>query len=200
MISDCSTGQTVGQLKGHSGHIMSVYADSDEIIASGSADNTVRLWDLRSQRCIDAIATGDSCVASVCVNSSGNLLASGKLKQYMLYYVTWSIDSWFWFTLSFYLQSLNWNTSSLFRSSEIWVLIFISGVTNYEVKGMKQRLELMQSFRESQITISCSEFIFSFQLHTLKNFIYMYAWQNSKSRSVGMCKNKNSERNIQILA
>ena len=78
MISDCSTGQTVGQLKGHSGHIMSVYADSDDIIASGSADNTVRLWDLRSQRCIDAMATGDSCVASVCVNSSGNMLASGK--------------------------------------------------------------------------------------------------------------------------
>lgn len=78
MISDCSTGQTVGQLKGHSGHIMAVYADSDDIIASGSADNTVRLWDLRSQRCIDAIATGDSCVASVCVNSSGNMLASGK--------------------------------------------------------------------------------------------------------------------------
>lgn len=78
MISDCSTGQTVGQLKGHSGHIMAVYADSDDIIASGSADNTVRLWDLRSQRCIDAIATGDSCVASVCVNTSGNMLASGK--------------------------------------------------------------------------------------------------------------------------
>ncbi|XP_068733757.1 WD repeat-containing protein 47-like isoform X2 [Montipora capricornis] len=77
MISDCSTGQTVGQLKGHSGHIMAVYADSDDIIASGSADNTVRLWDLRSQRCIDAIATGDSCVASVCVNTSGNMLASG---------------------------------------------------------------------------------------------------------------------------
>ncbi|XP_015765803.1 PREDICTED: WD repeat-containing protein 47-like [Acropora digitifera] len=76
-ISDCGTGQTVGQLKGHSGHIMAVYADSDDIIASGSADNTVRLWDLRSQRCIDAIATGDSCVASVCVNSSGNMLASG---------------------------------------------------------------------------------------------------------------------------
>ena len=78
MISDCSTGQTIGQLKGHSGHVMAVYADSDDIIASGSADNTVRLWDLRSQRCIDAIATGDSCVASVCVNSSGNMLASGK--------------------------------------------------------------------------------------------------------------------------
>ena len=81
MISDCSTGQTVGQLKGHSGHIMSVYADSDDIIASGSADNTVRLWDLRSQRCIDAIATGDSCVASVCVNSSGNMLASGNFND-----------------------------------------------------------------------------------------------------------------------
>ncbi|EDO43418.1 predicted protein [Nematostella vectensis] len=76
-ISDCTTGNTIGQLKGHSSHIMSVYAAKDDIIASGSNDNTVRLWDLRSQRCIDAIATGDSCVSSVCVNPSGTLLVSG---------------------------------------------------------------------------------------------------------------------------
>ena len=67
----------MGTLKGHAGAIMAVYAAGDDIIASGSADHTVRLWDLRSQRCIDAMATGDSCVASVCVNQQGTLLASG---------------------------------------------------------------------------------------------------------------------------
>lgn len=77
MISDCNTGQTVGNLQGHAGAIMAVYAAGDDIIASGSADHTVRLWDLRSQRCIDAMATGDSGVASVCVNRLGTLLASG---------------------------------------------------------------------------------------------------------------------------
>lgn len=56
---------------------MTVYAAGDDIIASGSADHTVRLWDLRSQRCIDVIAPGDSGVASVCVNHLGSLLASG---------------------------------------------------------------------------------------------------------------------------
>ena len=63
---------------------MSVYASCDGIIASGSADNTVRLWDLRSQRCIDVMATGDSCVASVCINTPGNLLASGEFYYAML--------------------------------------------------------------------------------------------------------------------
>lgn len=82
VISDCSSGQTVGELKGHAGHIMSVYAAGDGIIASGSADNTVRLWDLRSQRCIDVVATGDSCVASVCINTPGNLLASGTVSYF----------------------------------------------------------------------------------------------------------------------
>lgn len=77
-ITDCSTGNTVGQLKGHSGHVMSIFAARDDIIASGSNDNTVRLWDLRSQRCIDAIATGESCVASVCMNAKGTLLSSGN--------------------------------------------------------------------------------------------------------------------------
>lgn len=76
-ITDTGTGNSMGQLKGHSGYIMSIYAAKDDIIATGSNDNTVRLWDLRSQRCIDAIATGESCVASVCVNPAGTLLSSG---------------------------------------------------------------------------------------------------------------------------
>lgn len=80
-ITDTSTGNSLGQLKGHSGHIMSIFAAKDDIIATGSNDNTVRLWDLRSQRCIDAIATGESCVAAVCVNPLGTLLSSGKNVQ-----------------------------------------------------------------------------------------------------------------------
>ena len=77
-ITDCSTCQTIGTLRGHTGNVMAVYASEGDIIATGSTDNTLRLWDLRSHRCIDVVLVGDSCPASVALSHSGSYLASGN--------------------------------------------------------------------------------------------------------------------------
>lgn len=56
---------------------MAVYAGDGDIVATGSTDNTLRLWDLRSHRCIDVVLVGDSSPASVALSINGSYLASG---------------------------------------------------------------------------------------------------------------------------
>ena len=62
---------------------MAVYAGEGDIIATGSTDNTLRLWDLRSHRCIDVILVGDSSPASVALSSNGSYLASGTFFNFI---------------------------------------------------------------------------------------------------------------------
>ena len=56
---------------------MAVYAGEGDLVATGSTDNTLRLWDLRSHRCIDVVMVGDSSPASAALSSNGSYLASG---------------------------------------------------------------------------------------------------------------------------
>ena len=62
---------------------MAVYAsDQADLLCSGSADKTVRLWDLRMAKCVDVIPSS-SCVTSVCFNygtTHSLLLASGTFE------------------------------------------------------------------------------------------------------------------------
>ena len=51
--------------------------DAGELVATGGTDNTLRLWDLRSQRCIDVIVVGESSPASVALSGDNNYVASG---------------------------------------------------------------------------------------------------------------------------
>lgn len=85
-VTDCATCQTIGELTGHSGNVMSVYAGYRDIIATGSTDNTLRLWDLRSLRCIDVVLVGDSSPASVALSANGSYLASGQEDGCILLY------------------------------------------------------------------------------------------------------------------
>ncbi|XP_065647865.1 WD repeat-containing protein 47 [Hydra vulgaris] len=85
-ITDVLTQQVTGILSGHSGNVMTVYAGDGDVIASGGSDNTLRLWDLRSQRCIDVVVVGDSVPASVALNGSDHYMASGQEDGSILLY------------------------------------------------------------------------------------------------------------------
>ncbi|XP_071801754.1 WD repeat-containing protein 47-like isoform X2 [Asterias amurensis] len=82
-VTDCNQGQMVHAMAGHSGHVLSLYAWGAHMVVSGSQDNTIRLWDLRTPRCVQVIGTPGSdagkgtASATVCVDPSGRLLASG---------------------------------------------------------------------------------------------------------------------------
>lgn len=77
-VTDCETGMPVRAMAGHSGHVYALHSWGGCMFVSGSADKTARFWDLRASTAITVVpsSTG-SAFASVCVDPSGRLLASG---------------------------------------------------------------------------------------------------------------------------
>jgi WD40 repeat protein len=91
-----ATGQQViPPLTGHTDIVTSVAFNSDgTILASGSADETVRLWDVAGGRPIGQPLTGHTdTVTSVAFSPNGTLLASGSADTTIR---LWDIDRAAW--------------------------------------------------------------------------------------------------------
>uniref|UniRef100_A0A8C4N3X1 WD repeat domain 47a n=1 Tax=Eptatretus burgeri TaxID=7764 RepID=A0A8C4N3X1_EPTBU len=79
--TDCRDNRGLHALSGHKGHVLALYTWGGWMVASGSQDQTVRFWDLRTPTCVSVIGTSfngpGSPVASLAVEPSGRLLAAG---------------------------------------------------------------------------------------------------------------------------
>ena len=75
-------GQTCGNLRAHSQPVNSVAINSDEkFLASGSNDNTIKLWALPEGKLLQTLTGHANTVFSVAISSDGKLLASGSQDQ-----------------------------------------------------------------------------------------------------------------------
>ena len=90
-VTDCSvTTESISLLIGHTGHVTSLYPWGHHMVASGSTDQYVRLWDLRNSQCVLVLGNGSSdfssAVQSVCVSENNRLLAAALENGQILLY------------------------------------------------------------------------------------------------------------------
>lgn len=83
-------------LKGHSNYIFCLqFGPTGGMLASGSFDESIRLWDVRSGRCLKAIAAHADPVTGVSFGPDGSLLVSSSYDGLMYCFAhvaTWTFD------------------------------------------------------------------------------------------------------------
>ncbi|XP_013420044.1 WD repeat-containing protein 47-like isoform X1 [Lingula anatina] len=88
-VTDCETGTPIRVMSGHTGHIYSLHTwGVGYMFVSGSQDKTARFWDLRMSSPISIVQSPSpgSAFASVCVEGTGRLMASGHEDSTVMMY------------------------------------------------------------------------------------------------------------------
>lgn len=68
---------SIQTLKGHAGHVFCVdFHPRSSLLASGGFDDTVRIWDVNSGKCVKVLADHQESVTAVNFNRDGSLLAT----------------------------------------------------------------------------------------------------------------------------
>src|SRR3989339_268110 len=69
-------------LQGHSGDIFSMsFSPDNRLIASGSHDNTVKIWDIESRECLYTLRGHSHLIYSVAFSPDGKMVASGSFDK-----------------------------------------------------------------------------------------------------------------------
>jgi WD40 repeat protein len=91
IIWDVATGTIAHQLPGHQNRLISLAAAADNILASGSVDTTIRIWDLQTGRLLKTIAEHNDWIWSLQFSAVDNLLISGSADQSIRF---WDMSTW----------------------------------------------------------------------------------------------------------
>lgn len=71
------SGKVLAEFKGHTNHFRAVAYVSDDVLASGSYDKTIRLWNAKNGRELSILGTHEDELRSIAVSPDGRFLASG---------------------------------------------------------------------------------------------------------------------------
>ena len=78
-------------LTGHTKSVKSLCVNPDDkLLFSGSADETIRVWDILSSTCLIVLDEHSDSIFSVCISTDGKLLFSGSADGYVK---IWEIKS-----------------------------------------------------------------------------------------------------------
>jgi WD40 repeat protein len=74
------TGQLKEVLTGHNGEVHTIaFSNDNRLLASGSADKTIRIWFLKNKRSPQVLSEHEQGVSSVGFSTDQKLLVSGSL-------------------------------------------------------------------------------------------------------------------------
>ena len=78
-IYRCEKGECIKTLRGHTHFVFCVnFNPQSNLIASGSFDESIRIWDVKTGRCLKTLPAHSDPVTAVCFNKDGTLIVSSS--------------------------------------------------------------------------------------------------------------------------